>query len=59
MYYKLKVDKDKIEIVDYVEDKKDNDNEFLYATEDEIRLLNPKAISSDGAILDSTLFNTP
>ena len=46
MFYKLKVTKKKkIEIIDIVEEKDDEDNEFIYATKDELRLINPKIIN--------------
>lgn len=45
MFYKLKVTRTKrIEIVDVVEDKDDNDDEYIYATADELQLLNPKIV---------------
>ena len=45
MFYKLKVTKKKrIEIVDVVEEKNDNDDEYISATADELQLLNPKIV---------------
>ena len=57
MIYKLKVLKDRIEIVDVLDyEPKEVDNEFIYATEEEIKMLNPKAITSIVDGLDTTVF---
>jgi len=57
LIYKLKVLKDKIEIVDVLDyQPKVEDNEFIYATEDEIKMLNPKAITSFVDGLDTSVF---
>lgn len=57
MIYKLKVLKDKIEIVDVLDyQPKVEDNEFIYATEEEIKMLNPKAITSFVDGLDTSVF---
>lgn len=57
MIYKLKVLKDKIEIVDVLDyEPKEENNEFIYATEDEIKILNPKAITSYVEGLDTSVF---
>lgn len=45
MFYKLKVTKKKVIIVDVVEEKDINDNEFIYATKEELNLINPKVIN--------------
>lgn len=57
MIYKLKVLKDRIEIVDVLDhEPKEVDNEHIYATEEEIKMLNPKAITSFIDGLDTTVF---
>lgn len=57
MIYKLKVLKDRIEIVDMLDyEPKEVSNEFIYATEDEIKMLNPKAITSFIDGLDTSVF---
>ena len=54
MFYKLKVtNKKRIEIVDIVEEKDANDNEYIYATRDELRLLNPKIINDYALGIDN------
>ena len=50
MFYKLKVtNKKRIEIVE----KDVNDNEYIYATRDELRLLNPKIINDYALGIDN------
>ena len=56
MFYKLKVTKKKrIEIVDIVEDKNDNDDEYIYATADELKLLNPKIVDDYALGIDNVV----
>ena len=56
MFYKLKVTKKKrIEIVDVVEEKNDNDDEYIYATADEIKLLNPKIVDDYALGIDNVV----
>lgn len=56
MFYKLKVTKKKrIEIVDVVEEKDTNDNEYIYATEDELKLINPKIINDYALGIDNVV----
>lgn len=56
MFYKLKVTKKKrIEIVDIVEEKDINDNEYIYATEDELKLINPKIINDYALGIDNVV----
>ena len=56
MFYKLKVTKKKrIEIVDVVEEKDIDDNEYIYATADEIKLLNPKIIDDYALGIDNVV----
>lgn len=56
MFYKLKVTKKKrIEIVDVVEEKDDNDDEYIYATADEIKLLNPKIVDDYALGIDNVV----
>ena len=56
MFYKLKVTKKKrIEIVDVVEEKDTNDNEYIYATEDELKLLNPKIVNDYALGIDNVV----
>ena len=56
MFYKLKVTKKKrIEIVDIVEEKDTNDNEYIYATEDELKLINPKIINDYALGIDNVV----
>ncbi len=56
MFYKLKVTKKKrIEIVDVVEEKDTNDNEYIYATEDELKLINPKIIDDYALGIDNVV----
>lgn len=56
MFYKLKVTKNKrIEIVDVVEEKDNNDNEYIYATEDELKLLNPKIVNDYALGIDNVV----
>lgn len=56
MFYKLKVTKKKrIEIVDVVEEKDVNDNEYIYATADELKLINPKIINDYALGIDNVV----
>lgn len=56
MFYKLKVTKKKrIEIVDIVEEQDTNDNEYIYATEDELKLINPKIINDYALGIDNVV----
>ena len=56
MFYKLKVTKKKrIEIVDVVEEKDTNDNEYIYATEDELKLINPKIVDDYALGIDNVV----
>ena len=56
MFYKLKVTKKKrIEIVDVVEEKDDNNDEYIYATADEIKLLNPKIVDDYALGIDNVV----
>lgn len=56
MFYKLKVTKKKrIEIVDVVEEKNDNDEEYIYATADELKLLNPKIVDDYALGIDNVV----
>lgn len=56
MFYKLKVTKKKrIEIVDVVEEKDTNDNEYIYATADELKLLNPKIVNDYALGIDNVV----
>lgn len=56
MFYKLKVTKKKrIEIIDVVEEKDTNDNEYIYATEDELKLINPKIINDYALGIDNVV----
>ena len=56
MFYKLKVTKKKrIEIVDVVEEKNDNDDEYIYATADELKLLNPKIVDDYALGIDNVV----
>lgn len=56
MFYKLKVTKKKrIEIVDVVEEKDINDNEYIYATADELKLLNPKIVNDYALGIDNVV----
>lgn len=56
MFYKLKVTKKKrIEIVDVVEEKNDNDDEYIYATADELQLLNPKIVDDYALGIDNVV----
>lgn len=56
MFYKLKVTKKKrIEIVDVVEEKDVNDSEYIYATEDELKLINPKIINDYALGIDNVV----
>ena len=56
MFYKLKVTKKKrIEIVDVVEEKDTNDNEYIYATEDELKLINPKIVNDYALGIDNVV----
>ena len=56
MFYKLKVTKKKrIEIIDVVEEKDTNDNEYIYATEDELKLLNPKIVNDYALGIDNVV----
>ena len=56
MFYKLKVTKKKrIEIIDVVEEKDDNDDEYIYATADEIKLLNPKIVDDYALGIDNVV----
>lgn len=52
MYYKLKVLKEGFEIVDYVEAKTLNDG-FIYATSDEVNMLDASLIKRVKASLDT------
>lgn len=56
MFYKLKVTKKKrIEIVDVAEEKDTNDNEYIYATADELKLLNPKIVDDYALGIDNVV----
>lgn len=56
MFYKLKVTKKKrIEIIDVVEEKNDNDDEYIYATADELKLLNPKIVDDYALGIDNVV----
>lgn len=44
MYFKLKVNKSSIRVLGVVEDKKDD--EFVYATEQELKLINPQILTN-------------
>lgn len=56
MFYKLKVTKKKrIEIVDVAEEKDTNDNEYIYATADELKLLNPKIVNDYALGIDNVV----
>lgn len=45
MYYKLKILKNNtVKVVDIVEDKISDDLNYLYATEEELKLINPKIL---------------
>lgn len=44
MLYKLEVQKNKVVVVDMVEEAQDD--EFVYATEEEVSLLNPKIVEN-------------
>lgn len=56
MFYKLKVTKKKrIEIIDVVEEKDVNDNEYIYATADELKLINPKIINDYALGIDNVV----
>ena len=56
MFYKLKVTKKKrIEIIDVVEEKDDNDDEYIYATADELKLLNPKIVDDYALGIDNVV----
>ena len=56
MFYKLKVTKKKrIEIIDVVEEKDNNDDEYIYATADEIKLLNPKIVDDYALGIDNVV----
>ena len=56
MFYKLKVTKKKrIEIIDVVEEKNDNDEEYIYATADELKLLNPKIVDDYALGIDNVV----
>lgn len=56
MFYKLKVTKKKrIEIVDIVEEKDVDDNEYIYATADELKLINPKIINDYALGIDNVV----
>lgn len=56
MFYKLKVTKkQRVEIVDIVEEKDVNDNEYIYATEDELKLINPKIINDYALGIDNVV----
>lgn len=56
MFYKLKVTRKSIKIVDTVEEVPENDNGFIYATEDEIKLLNPEAVDHYAKGIELDLF---
>lgn len=45
MYYKIKVNRNNLEIIDLVKRQKKDDG-FLYLTKDEFNKLNPEAISN-------------
>ena len=45
MYYKIKVNRNDLEIIDVVKRQKKDDG-FLYLTKDEFSKLNPEAISN-------------
>ena len=45
MYYKIKVNRNNLEIIDVVKRQKKDDG-FLYLTKDEFNKLNPEAISN-------------
>lgn len=45
MFYKLKITNKKIIIVDVVEEKDTDNNEFIYATKEELNMINPKVVN--------------
>lgn len=45
MFYKLKITNKKVIIVDVVEEKDTDNNEFIYATKEELNMINPKVVN--------------